>query len=201
MIFMKKELFKLGNNFKHENYTGFIRPNSFVKDRINEKRYLAGFTLIEIIISISILSFGILLIYSAFSLVIISTYNISSRFTAAHLAQEGVEIAKNIRDNNFINNTVPWSAGLLVSPCDSGCQADYKTYNQLIAYNNAFLGLNNDGFYSYDTGSSPTTFKRKIIISPVSGTSDALNVTVLVTWSYRGQSFSFGTNEYLYNWR
>ncbi len=159
----------------------------------------AGFTLIEIIVAISILSFGILLVYNAFSMIVNLTYNISSRFTAAYLAQEGLEIVKNLRDNNYINNTV-WSTGL--TGCTTGCQADYKTENpaQLMPYNNAFLALNDDGFYSYDAGGSPTIFTRKITINNVLGNSDILNVDVLVSWSYRGQSFSFDANEYLYNW-
>ncbi len=161
----------------------------------------AGFTIVEIIIAISVLSFGIILAYNAFSTIIISTYNISSHFTAAYLAQEGVEIVRNIRDNNFINN-ITWSTGLTGSPCDLGCMADYKTETsgQITSYNNVFFGLNNDGFYSYDIGAVPTIFQRKITISAVSGTSDALNIAVLVMWNYRGQAYSFEADEYLYNW-
>ena len=161
----------------------------------------AGFTIIEIIIAISVLTFGIILVYSAFSTIIVSTYNLSSRFTAAYLAQEGLETVRNLRDTNVINSTT-WSAGLSGSPCDAGCMADYKTETpaQLVPYNDALLGLNDDGFYSYDAGGSPTIFARKITITAVSGTSDILNVDVLVSWSYKGQAFSFDASEYLYNW-
>ena len=170
------------------------------KDKVNRSR---GFTMIELIITIAILSFGIIGIYSAFSPIIELTYTISIKFNAAYLAQEGLEIVRNIRDNNFINNAT-WSAGLL--SCASGCQADYKTLtavetavNQLQAYNpNNFLRLNADGFYSYDSGIN-TIVKRKITITQPSF-ADNLKVDVSVMWDYNGKSFSFQTEEYIYNW-
>lgn len=161
-----------------------------------------GFTIVELIVTIAILSFGIIGIFSAFSLTATLTYNIASRFTAANLAQEGLEIIRNIRDQNFIQDS-SWSEGLL--NCGLGCQADYKTgtpsetsANQLTAYNpSGFLKLNSDGFYGYDTGSN-TQFKRKITITSVS--ESILKVDALVEWSYNQRSFSFLSEGYLYNW-
>jgi len=157
--------------------------------------------MVEIMAAISVLLFGIVAIYGVFSNVVTLTYGTSARFTAAYLAQEGMETIRNIRDNNFISGAT-WSAGLLGSPCSTGCMADYKTKtsSQLVVYNDALLGLNSDGFYSYDSGSVPTIFKRKITISSVQGTTNILNVDVMVFWNYNGQSFNFDTSEYLYNW-
>ena len=166
-----------------------------------------GFTIIELIITIAILSFGIIGVYGAFYPAISLAYNISHRLTAANLAQEGLEIVRNIRDNNFIasssNPEVLWYAGLL--GCETGCQADYKTgtssegqSNQLSPYNpNNFLKITEDGLYGYDTGVD-TMFKRQIIIHQES--TDVLKVTALVAWDYNGQPFSFEVDAYLYNW-
>jgi len=157
-----------------------------------------GFTLIEIIITISILLFGIVMVYGPFATIVLLTDNISSRFTASYLAQEGLEIVRNLRDNNFISK-VAWTQGL--ASCSAGCQADYKTVttSQLTPYNsNTFFGLNSDGFYSYDVGSTPTMFTRKITITTVS--TDVINVDVLVYWTYQGKTLSAEANEYLYNW-
>jgi prepilin-type N-terminal cleavage/methylation domain-containing protein len=167
-----------------------------------------GFTMIEMIIAVSILSFGIVAMYGAFSSMVILTSGISSRFTAAYLAQEGLEIIRNLRDDNFISiaaspsgDELLWSSELLTTPCTSGCMVDYKTINtsQLVADSGVPLALDSDGFYGY-TGGTPTMFHRTITIAPVSGTADAIQVDVLVTWDYNGQSFSFDANEYLYNW-
>ncbi len=93
-----------------------------------------------------------------------------------------------------------WSSGLL--SCTTGCIADYKTQTagQLKPYDGSYLGLNSDGFYSYDTGGTPTIFQRRVTITPVSGTSNTLNVDVQVTWTYNGQSFSVDNNSYMDNW-
>lgn len=163
----------------------------------------AGFTIIELVIAIAILSSGIIGVYGAFYSITKLTSSASLRLTASYLAQEGLEIARNIRDDNFINNA-SWSAGL--ENCSQGCQADYKTgttaqisANQLQDYDdNNFLKLNADGFYGYDSGVS-TPFKRKITITQVSA--DMLKVGMSVMWNYDGQPFSVETEEYLYNWK
>ncbi|OGZ63779.1 MAG: hypothetical protein A3A98_00620 [Candidatus Staskawiczbacteria bacterium RIFCSPLOWO2_01_FULL_40_39] len=172
--------------------------NSFIH---NSKKN--GFTMIELIITIAILSFGIIGVYTAFNPIASLTYTIALRFNAAYLAQEGLEIVRNLRDNNFIEE-VEWSEGLLI--CEIGCQADYKTgtsvqtpENALKAYDdNTFLSLNQDGFYGYDAGGTVTKFKRKITIHRVSG--DVLKASVVVTWNYNGVPYSFDAAEYLYNW-
>ena len=162
-----------------------------------------GFTLIEIIIAITVLSFGVLMVYNAFAVAASTTYANAPRLAASYLAQEGIEIIRNLRDINFINQAV-WSAGLLTGPCLAGCQADYRVSatNQLESYDgNAFLGINSDGFYTYDFGATPTIYKRKITISPISGTIDVMKVDVLVSWNYNGAPATFNTTGYLYDWQ
>ena len=162
-----------------------------------------GFTMVELIISIALLSIGIIGIYNVFSPLIVLNSSTSSKFLATYLGQEGLEIIRNIRDNNFINE-VSWSNGLLI--CANGCQADYKTgtavqtpNNQLKIYNDSnFLKLNSDGFYSYDSGTS-APYKRKIIITQPSGI-DTMKVEVFVFWSYNGTPYTYETEAYLYNW-
>jgi len=151
----------------------------------------AGFTMIELIITIAILSFGIIGVYSAFAPVASLQYTISARFTAAYLAQEGFEITRNIRDNTV------WPGGL--TRCALGCQTDYKT-GLLAPYNEqSYLNIDADGFYGYGQGQA-TQFKRKITVSQT-GNSDALKVVVAVTWDYNGKPFEFETEGYLYNYR
>src|SRR3989344_8662767 len=119
-----------------------------MKNLFKKQKKAAGFTLIEMIITISILSFGVVLVYQAFFWLVSSSYIISNRFTAAYLAQEGVEIIRNLRDNNFItisqNPLFQWNAEF--STCSDGCMADYKTQtsSELIPYDDSFLGLNGD---------------------------------------------------------
>ncbi len=177
-------------------------PHHMLKLKLTQMHRLRGFAMAELIIAISVLSFGVVLVYGSFYNISTVTYSIAPRFTASYLAQEGLDIVRNIRDNNFINART-WSVGIVGSPCDTGCQMDYKTQtsSQFAPYNdNAFLGLNSDGFYSYDVGATPTVFRRKVTITPVTGTNDTLHVESLVTWTYKGQLLSFKIDDYLYNW-
>jgi len=180
-------------------------PLEVVVPRGNHKKNkpLTGFTVVELIITIAVLSIGIIGIYSAFTPFIALNSNASSKFLATYLGQEGLEIIRNLRDNNFISE-VSWSSGLL--SCVNGCQADYKTGtsvetddNKLKPYNdNNFLKLNSDGFYSYDIGTS-TPYKRKIIITQPLGT-DTMKVEVIVFWSYNETPYTYEAESYLYNW-
>ena len=180
---------------------GFNQLNNFFKNKINVKRYSTGFTMIEIIITIAVLSIGIIRSYTAFSSIMNVADTMSYRFTAAYLAQEGLDIIKNMRDGNFISGA-SFTTGL--TSCSAGCQADYKTgtavqqsQNQLQAYAGSFLKINSDGFYGYDAGTD-TKFKREITVSQVA--SNELKVDSKVFWNYNGTDYSITSSEHLYDW-
>src|SRR3989344_3926257 len=107
-----------------------------------------GFTIIELIITIAILSFGIIGVYGAFSPMVSLNSAIASKFTASQLAQEGFEVVRNIRDNNFEKirqgQRLAWSAGLL--NCSLGCQLDYKTGTSAQGLENALKGYNESDY-------------------------------------------------------
>lgn len=162
-----------------------------------------GFTMVELIVTIAILLFGIIGIYSFFHPAYVLNSNFSLRLAAAYLGQDGLEIVKNIRDNNIISGSL-WSQGFDV--CTAGCQLDYKTKtsietsaNILQEYTNNYLNINPDGFYSYDPG-TPTKFKRRITITQPFSDSNILKVDVSVMWDYNGQTFNFNAIGYIYNY-
>ena len=134
-----------------------------------------GFTIIELIISIFILAIAIVGVSNAFYIITSLTTNSSDRLAATYLAQEGMEIVRNIRDQNWLNMDTQvagatWlSNGLNLaacSPSSSGCQTDYHS-SSIIAYNGDYLCPDSNGFYSQPSGScsSSTKFKRKITIT------------------------------------
>ncbi len=62
-----------------------------------------GFTIIELIISIFVLSIAVVGIFSAFNIMAIFTSDSIDRLTASYLAQEGMEIVRNMRDTNWLD--------------------------------------------------------------------------------------------------
>ncbi len=178
-----------------------IRKKGYYKDG----KLLTGFTLIEMIVSIFILSVALVGIFSAFYVVTILTSSSSDRLTATYLAQEGMEIVRNMRDTNWLNmdaNSSPgatWIDGFKAGECSStGCEADYETgtTNQnypMAPWAGKYLYIDSNYFYGYNPNhATPTKFKRKIIISCLDSfgnidsyclsTDYVIKVTVQVSW-------------------
>jgi len=158
-----------------------------------------GFTILEIMITVLIVSLGLT---AAVGLVInvfaYSSFN-SSKLIAAYLAQEGIEIIRNIRENNWLagNN---WRDNL----ANGDWEADYHDASLISCpspcdYNNLrFLKIDSNGFYNYNSGSA-TNFKRKITIGDINANS--FSVTVEVFWQEREKKHNLNAQEILYNWK
>ena len=154
-----------------------------------KKTQLAGFTLVEILIAITIFFIGVVGIFSLLADSINTASFSVDNFTASQLAQEGMEIVRNIRDQNWLN-LADYSSGL--STCQAGCEIDYNDI-AFVAYQASFLKIDINGFFNYQQGEN-SKFKRKIIITPQT---DFLNVKVEVFW---GQNNLYKTQDNLYDW-
>jgi len=163
-----------------------------------KKKNNAGFTLLEIIVAmgviISVLTSALVLI----TLTVNSTKTSKSKIIAISLSQEGLEIVRNIRDNNWLigkRTPLTWRDGL---GDDSG-PIDYRAqYNSsgLLAFSTTPLRLDN-GFYQYDSGNN-TLFYRKITIEHIGN--NQIRVISEVTWSERGRNQAVSAETRLYNW-
>ena len=164
---------------------------------LNVKMKKRGFTLLEVILAIFVIMVGIAGTLGIIQQGISYTQLSSSRLAANYLAQEGIEIVRNIRDANWLkmrtNSGITWSDGI-----PSGdWEADYKTQNLTRSYAGTYLNIDSSGFYSYSSG-SPTKFKRKITIAK---DTDILKISVQVEWQERGRDNQVTAQENLYNWR
>jgi prepilin-type N-terminal cleavage/methylation domain-containing protein len=150
-----------------------------------------GFTLPEVLIAIFILIVGVVEILVIFSKIFFSSQISVLEFTASYLASEGIEIVRNIRDENLINLR-DWDEGIN--------QGDWRVEydkNYLLAYSDEFLKLDENGFYNYTEGEK-TPFKRKITIKKEEG--PAIFITSEVTYHFRGMDHTVAVEEYLYRW-
>ena len=174
-----------------------------IKDKKNKIK--DAFSLIEALVAISILMIGIL---SAFILVIrtlANTPHIQSRLIAANLAQEGVELVRQIRDNNFVQEAV-FRENLLAG----NYQIDSVNRTLDIFDKNDFLKFDEeDKIYSYDRGDEkPFYFQRKIVISDIEGKPNSFRVNVVMTWCVKRTesqclekpTYELNTEDHLYNY-
>jgi len=163
---------------------------------LNAKMNKCGFTLVEVLTAIFVILVGIVGALAVIQQTITYTALSSSRLVASYLAQEGIEIVRNIRDGNWLEEAA-WDDGL----GGGDWEADYTTQELTDTYDGDFLNIDSNGFYSYSAG-SPTKFKRKItIVSDLDGSDPRLRVSVLVEWQQVGKNNQVTAQEYLYNWR
>jgi prepilin-type N-terminal cleavage/methylation domain-containing protein len=160
-----------------------------------------GFTLLEMLISLVVITVGVLGIYSAISKYSQNTQLEKENLIASYLCQEAIEIVKNRRDINWLQGA-SWDAGL--TGCASGCEADYLADPSvdLPAWVDPGKDLYIEGAtrsFRYLTSpvegvDTKTNFKRRINIA--AGV-DELYVVVNVYWEGNVMS----VEEKIYNWR
>ena len=163
-----------------------------------------GFTLLETLFALTILTTGF---FSTFGLlrksISVTTTNIN-QLIAANLAQEGIEIIRNIRDSGYVSGD-DWNTILLSlnnGACNE-CEADIGDV-VLIDQSDPYLKINSD-MYQYNLGID-SKFKRRISINRGGGfcveiavPADCIMIEVDVLWSERGNEFIFDAEDYIYN--
>ena len=156
----------------------------------NEK----GFTIIELVVTVFIFTSAVLAIYGFFASMISESNNSISRLKAVYLAQEGMEIVKNIRDNNFLSGAL-WNNGL----DDGEYEVDYSN-TSLSSFTSRYLKVGSGGFYNYSSGTD-TPFRRKIILK--SAVDDYgfeyVKVSVIVSWLEKRKEYDESVIEKIYD--
>lgn len=181
-----------------------------------------SFTIVEITVAMSIfvlvIGGSIVLVQQTLSMVTLA----EQRLAAFYLAQEGVELVRNIRDNNWLRQQIDfsyyWDTGF---PHDSPAYAqsyeiDYSDSGlSSMSGSPRYLCLDSDSGYSYDncagcSGSSPssncTKFTRVIKISrdrldsSPYGRNDPIIIESHVNWNSKGKNHEAVLQIKLYNW-
>ncbi len=162
----------------------------------NKTNQQEGMTLIEMLVSLVVLTVGLIPIFS----VIVSSSNLATRaknnLIAANLAQEGIEVVRAIRDKAWLEG-VPYDRDL-----SNGDYLVSWNSSTLTPYDSeAYLKFDsNSGLYSLVAGID-TIFKRKIsVLKVVSACNCEVSVTSAVTWSERGQNKSVTVEDHLFDW-
>lgn len=138
--------------------------NNFKKNRKK------GFSLVEVMMVVFILSTTLTVFIQVISKSIDHSMESRDSIIAADLVQEGVELVKNIRDNNWVNKLTPFSG------IDNGSYViDYDS--SLRSFGSYVLKFDGN-FYNISNGDD-TKFSRKIEIT---GDADTKIITAYVIW-------------------
>lgn len=146
-------------------------------------RYEKGFTLVELLVALFVVTTAFTAIAALMSQNIRSSTFTETQLQAVFLAQEGVEIVRNIRDDN-VKAGRNWNEGL-----GNGEYAVQYDVRELLTggEHEEVLMITEDGFFTYDQGDS-TGFRRVVeILSTLDEESEQhLRVTSRVTWQSPG---------------
>ena len=85
-----------------------------------------GFTIIEVIVAISVITIGVLAAFSVVQKIISYTFVSSSRLTAAYLAKERIEVVRNKRDTNWLEGQ-DWTDGIGTTGWAAHAKLPYDT--------------------------------------------------------------------------
>lgn len=154
-----------------------------------------GYILVEAMVAITIIVTGLLGIFALLSQSLSLNRVIADRYVAAYLAAEGVEVVKNIIDNNIINGRA-WNSGF----ADGDYEIDYQSAS-LGALQGRSVKFNGDsGRYGYADG-DPTRFFRIIKIELLGG-GEEIKINSVVNWKSRGEAdFEINLEDRFFNWR
>ncbi len=179
---------------------------NFKKFKIS-KSYKA-FSFAETIISIFVITIGLLAAVGLIAKTLEQSLDVKNQIIAGELAQEGAELVRNIRDNNWASNDSYGSFDYLPKHSNSNySQASY--YDCTIGYGSVYgsgpmscgvsiplMGLYNN-FYGYYANGIGTITKFSRGINLIYPDANDLAAIVIVTWGSKDPSYfdaNYSTN-------
>lgn len=180
-----------------------------------------AFTLVETMVAIAVLAIALVGPFIAVQNALRASYIARDQLVAAHLAQEGMEYIRSVRDANYLNNRAGgWLDGFsaasrdlcysLTSTAPSGVcildpiRGDFHASGQAAAMDEQashaaapVLNLDASRRYTQQAGSA-TSFKRTVQITTLSATE--IRVTITVSWTTLKQTYSVVVSDTLRDW-
>jgi Tfp pilus assembly protein PilV len=165
----------------------------------------SGQMMVEAMVALSVITVGILGVFTLTSRSIAYNRIAADRYVAVNLANEGIELTKNLIDRNIMTNN-SWN----YLPCNSGADCS-ASGNYEIDYNDAgltslnstgrylYFSKNGSGYYRYVEGSEQANTQFKRIITIDNKTPRHIKATSKVTWSSRGSSYNFSVEDDFYD--
>jgi type II secretory pathway pseudopilin PulG len=154
------------------------------KPTLRSGKKSAGFSLIEVVISVFLVAVGLVSSVQLISSGIYTSLDSRDQMIAAELAQEGVELVRNIRDNNWLNEGNGGSFTYFPNNRQN-CRID-KNYDYDVTPNigchindDKRLYLENNFYVHNSTNTTSTKFHRRLDISDSSANRE---LKVYVYW-------------------
>jgi len=166
----------------------------------------AAFSLVEIVVILFIVSLALVGILALIVQNIQSQSYNKNDLIAYQLAQEGVELVRHVRDDNWLASQA-FTLGLATTTgvtyqsymdyrdsapvaCSGACSAAALVLRQ-----------DNNGFYFNDPSSAATTSPYSRLILTKQLDADSLQVDAVIGWQDHNRNYSYDLQAILYDWR
>jgi len=165
-----------------------------------KNKIAAGFTLIEVIAVLFVISLGLLGVLSLIIQNIQSQSINKNTLIAYQLAQEGIELIRKTRDTQW-NAGLAWDAYFpgLSSNADYFMSYSDSAPSEVEAEDDKILHYDAFGFYNHTEGADDSGFRRVINLARID--ENSLRVAVTVTWSDYARDRSYSLETILYDWQ
>ncbi len=179
-----------------------------------KRKMIHGFTLVETLIAISILTLSVLAAFTSVQGGLQSSNIARDQTVAYFLTQEAMEYIKNIRDENALaslgGTPVSWLRGLseiATDPCYFGkiCTIDSPAKTASNSTCGASFGScqflrkqAGTGLYGYGSGWPDSIFRREIKLEQIVAGQE-IRVTISVQWLTGNKTQSFQISQSLFN--
>jgi len=153
-----------------------------------------GFTIVEIITVLFIVSVGLVGVLSLIIKNIQSQNYNKNSLIAYQLAQEGIELVREVRDTNW-----KLLQSFNYNLADGTYYLDYLDIVPVASAAPEPLYLSGTGYYSHDPSGTASGFNRLVTIETIDASS--IRVTSSVSWQIRNQDFNYDLETILYDWK
>ena len=161
-----------------------------------------GISILEVVVAMMIITMGMVGVLSLVIQNVEAQYINKNVLMASGLAQEGLELVRNIRDLNCLTTGNTWNQGVVgdgTYTIDYGGLASIKMAVNSIDEAGARLYVDSNGLYTHTSGgNTPTNFYRLITVV---ANADYLDVKAAIRWKDGTQNHNYTAETYLYNWR
>ncbi len=170
-----------------------------------------GFTFIEVLIALCVLTFGVLSLVSVFTQGLRASYQTQLQYIAQQKAQESLETIFTARDTKLLAwaqiNNVSKGGVFKDGPqplCSSGPDGLFGTDDDITTQPDVItIGPGPDG--AFGTADDVVInlnpwMTRTIAIIPAPNTPNLNQITITINWTFQGQSSSFQIVSYISNY-
>ena len=160
-----------------------------------------SFSILETIIAIAILAGALTAALGLLSFTLRNIRTVGNELIAGHLAAEGIEVLRNLRDENWLKGFAwdAWRSTVSGKCYEVVWNTTQSTLNA--GCTNSALQVDAMGHYCYSCGGAATLYTRKVEIESLTTPTEVVRVRSTVSWMDPVGPRNITVEDVLYDWK